>query len=200
MRERRVSDVLRDEAELNRMIGRRLRSYREKAGLSMRELAQRVEVSQPFLSQIENGVSSPSMSTVYRLASALGVVPGDLLPAAAAAQVTVVRASEGSFLPVTDRPDAAVGRIMVSESSRALEVIEYHIEPGQYLEEWFESDGETALYLIAGTLDVELDGIGTFRLGARDLIHHPSAVRHRWLLVDDQPVDLVLTIARTPKR
>lgn len=192
--------MLRDEAALNRMIGRRLRSYREKSGLSMRELALRVEVSQPFLSQIERGLSAPSMSTIYRLASALGVVPGDLLPPTAAEQVTVVRAGEGALLPVTDRKDAAVGRILVSQSSQALEVIEYHIEPGQYLEEWFASEGETAVYLIAGTLDVELEEVGVWRLGAGDLIHHPSAVRHRWLLVDDEPVHLVLTVARTPRQ
>ncbi|MEV6071420.1 XRE family transcriptional regulator [Nocardia sp. NPDC052001] len=191
--------MLRDEAELNRMIGRRLRSQREKAGMSMRELAQRVEVSQPFLSQLENGVSAPSMSTIYRLATALGVVPGDLLPPTAAAQVTVVRAGEGALLPVTDRPDAAVGRILVSQSSQALEVIEYHIQPGQYLQEWFESEGEMALYLIAGALEVQLDGVGSWQLEAGDLIHHPGAVRHRWLLVDDQPVHLVLTVSRTPR-
>jgi transcriptional regulator with XRE-family HTH domain len=182
------------------MIGRQLRALREKAGLSMRELAARVEVSQPFLSQVENGVSAPSMSTVYRLASALGVVPGDLLPTPDVAEITVVRAGDGSFLPVASEPNAAIGRILLSESRHTLEFIEYHIEPGQYLEEWFKSEGETALFVIDGVLDVELENHAPWRLRAGDFIHHPSAIRHRWLLVDDQPVHLVLSIARQPEK
>ncbi|PVX67539.1 helix-turn-helix domain-containing protein [Rhodococcus globerulus] len=187
------------DGRLNLLVGKTIRALRDKAGLSMRELALETGVSQPFLSQVERGVSAPSMSTVYRLAAALGVVPGDLLPTLPVEPVTVVRADEGQYLPVAEQEGAAVGRIVMSQSDRALEVIEYRIEPGQYLEEWFESEGEMALYLVAGTLDVELDGVGVWRLGARDLIHHQGAVRHRWLLTDDHPVELVLMVSRPVK-
>lgn len=181
---------------LNQLVGATVRALREKAGLSMRKLAGAAGVSQPFLSQVERGVSAPSMSTIYRLANALGVVPGDLLPTPPLSPVTVVRAGQGQILPVTQHEEAALGRILMSRSDRMLELIEYRIAPGQYLEEWFSSDGETALYLFSGTLDVELEGHGRWRLGPRDLIWHLSAVRHRWLLVDEEPVHLLLVVAR----
>ncbi|HEY0576458.1 MAG TPA: XRE family transcriptional regulator [Pseudonocardia sp.] len=187
---------VRDDDQLNQLVGATVRALREKAGLSMRALAASAGVSQPFLSQVERGVSAPSMSTVYRLASALGVVPGDLLPTLPPDPVTVVRASEGQFLPVTEQVEAARGRILMSQSDRMLELIEYRIEPGQYLEEWFESQGEMALYVVQGTLDIELEGHGTWRLRSRDLIYHPGMVRHRWLLVDDRPVQVLLVVGR----
>jgi transcriptional regulator with XRE-family HTH domain len=187
---------VRDDDQLNQLVGATVRALREKAGLSMRALAASAGVSQPFLSQVERGVSAPSMSTVYRLASALGVVPGDLLPTLPPDPVTVVRASEGQFLPVTEQVGAARGRILMSQSDRMLELIEYRIEPGQYLEEWFESQGEMALYVVQGTLDIELEGHGTWRLRSRDLIYHPGTVRHRWLLVDDRPVQVLLVVGR----
>jgi len=187
---------VRDDDQLNQLVGATVRALREKAGLSMRALAASAGVSQPFLSQVERGVSAPSMSTVYRLATALGVVPGDLLPTLPPDPVTVVRASEGQFLPVTEQVEAARGRILMSQSDRMLELIEYRIEPGQYLEEWFESRGEMALYVVAGTLDVELEGHGSWRLHSRDLIYHPGMVRHRWLLVDDRPVQILLVVGR----
>ena len=187
---------VRDDDQLNQLVGATVRALREKAGLSMRALAASAGVSQPFLSQVERGVSAPSMSTVYRLATALGVVPGDLLPTLPPDPVTVVRASEGQFLPVTEQVEAARGRILMSQSDRMLELIEYRIEPGQYLEEWFESRGEMALYVVAGTLDVELEGHGSWRLHSRDLIYHPGMVRHRWLLVDDRPVQVLLVVGR----
>ncbi|HTF48158.1 MAG TPA: XRE family transcriptional regulator [Pseudonocardia sp.] len=187
---------VRDDDQLNQLVGATVRALREKAGLSMRALAASAGVSQPFLSQVERGVSAPSMSTVYRLATALGVVPGDLLPTLPHDPVTVVRASEGQFLPVTERVEAARGRILMSQSDRMLELIEYRIEPGQYLEEWFESQGEMALYVVQGSLDVELEGHGSWRLHSRDLIYHPGLVRHRWLLVNDRPVQVLLVVGR----
>ncbi|MEU6145624.1 XRE family transcriptional regulator [Streptomyces sp. NPDC047081] len=185
-----------DEAGLNRLVGATVRTLRDKAGLSTRALALRAGVSQPFLSQIERGVSAPSMSTIYRLAEALGVVPGDLLPRPPLDQVTVVRADEGQELPVSEREDAAVGRILMSRSDRMLEVIEYRIEPGRYVQEWFESSGEMAVYVIDGALDIEFEGSRTWRLGPRDMLHHPGSARHRWLLVEDQPAYVLLMVGR----
>jgi len=188
-----------DETVLNAMIGQTVKRLREKSGLSMRELARRSGVSQPFLSQIERGVSAPSMVTTYRLAEALDVLPGALLPAGPTARVTVVRSDEGRVIPVANRPDAAAGRALLMQPGNPLEIIEYRIEPGQYLEEWFELAGDLAVYLISGALDVEVEGSPVVRLQAGDLLAHPAAIRHRWLLVDDQPVHALLAIAHPPE-
>ena len=59
---------------LAQRFGQRLRSLREKSQLSTRALAARAGISQPYLSQLERGLSSPSMVTTYRLAEALGVL------------------------------------------------------------------------------------------------------------------------------
>jgi HTH-type transcriptional repressor of puuD len=53
-------------------IGAAIRTHRTAAGLSMRELAARAGMSQPFLSNLENARAMPSVSTLYRLANALG--------------------------------------------------------------------------------------------------------------------------------
>ncbi|MRH86981.1 helix-turn-helix domain-containing protein [Nocardia sp. SYP-A9097] len=161
----------------------------------MRELAKRAGISQPFLSQIERGVSAPSMLTTYRLAAALGVTPGDLLPSPATNHVTVVRADEGVRLPVGDRPDAAIGRAIHMRPNSPLEVIEYLVEPGQFIGGWFESTGVTGVYVVSGQLDVELVGTGSIRLGPRDFVDFPSTIRDRWHLIDNQPAHVLLVIA-----
>lgn len=187
------------ETALNAMIGQTVKRLREKSGLSMRELARRSGVSQPFLSQIERGASAPSMVTTYRLAEALDVLPGALLPAGPTARVTVVRSDEGRAIPVANRPDAAAGRALLMQPGNPLEIMEYRIEPGQYLEEWFELAGDLAVYLISGVLDVEVEGSPVVRLQAGDLLGHPAAIRHRWLLVDDKPAHALLAIAHPPE-
>ncbi|RDI55683.1 XRE family transcriptional regulator [Nocardia mexicana] len=185
-----------DEATLSELVGGVVRDLREKLGLSMRDLARRAGISQPFLSQIERGVSAPSMITTYRLASALGVAPGDLLPAPGSDRVAVVRADEGVRLPVADRPDAALGRALHMRPNSPLEVIEYLIEPGQFVGGWFESTGISGVYVVSGQLEVEVVGAGRFRLGPRDFMNFPSTMRDRWHLVDDRPVHVLLVIAQ----
>src|SRR3972149_3670761 len=54
-------------------VGQRLRALREERGLSLRGLAKASELSPNALSQIERGNVSPSVSTLNRLATAMGM-------------------------------------------------------------------------------------------------------------------------------
>jgi transcriptional regulator with XRE-family HTH domain len=59
-------------------LGARLKKLRRQAGLSLRELARQADVSPSLVSQIENGKSRPSVSTLYAFARLLNV-PVDVL-------------------------------------------------------------------------------------------------------------------------
>ncbi len=64
-------------------LGGSIRSLREEIGLSQAQLAGQAELSQGYLSQIENHeVQNPSASVLFRLAQALHVDPRCLLEAA----------------------------------------------------------------------------------------------------------------------
>lgn len=54
-------------------VGQRLRSAREELGLSLREVARRLDISASALSQIETGKSRPSVKTLYAITSELGL-------------------------------------------------------------------------------------------------------------------------------
>ena len=54
-------------------LGENIRRYRQEAGLSLRELADRVDVTYSTLSHYENGYTVPRYDTLKRLARALGV-------------------------------------------------------------------------------------------------------------------------------
>lgn len=59
-------------------LGQRLRELRDKADLSLRELAKRIGVASPFLSDIELGRRFPSEEILAKLAGALNVSLEDL--------------------------------------------------------------------------------------------------------------------------
>ena len=61
------------EAKLNQIVGGRLRERRTAAALTLKQLANRTGLSVSLISQIELGKSAASMSTLYKLATALKV-------------------------------------------------------------------------------------------------------------------------------
>ncbi len=64
-------------------LGLKIRGLREEIGMSQAQLASQAELSQGYLSQIENDeVQNPSASVLFRLAQALHVDPRCLLEAA----------------------------------------------------------------------------------------------------------------------
>ena len=60
-------------------VGVALREFRQKAELSQDELADRMDVSTPYISMLESGKRYPSIETLIRIALALKVSPGDIL-------------------------------------------------------------------------------------------------------------------------
>jgi transcriptional regulator with XRE-family HTH domain len=58
---------------LEEAIGREVRNFREKLGLTIAELAKSSGISAGMLSKIENGTTSPSLSTLQALSRALHV-------------------------------------------------------------------------------------------------------------------------------
>lgn len=66
------------EAELHRSIGRYIREGRTRQNLTLKQLARRTGLSVSLLSQIERAESSASISSLYRIASALRVPMSEL--------------------------------------------------------------------------------------------------------------------------
>ena len=57
----------------------RLRTFRERAALTQRELAELAGITPVQISRIERGEAEPYPGTVRKLATALGVAPSELM-------------------------------------------------------------------------------------------------------------------------
>ena len=78
-------------------VGERIRTERQRRGVSLRALARTVGVSASFVSQIETGKCQPSVSTLYAITNALGVSIEDVFePPAPDAVMPVPAAAAGS--------------------------------------------------------------------------------------------------------
>jgi transcriptional regulator with XRE-family HTH domain len=79
-------------------LGPAVRRLREAQQLSLRTLAERTGFSASFLSQVENNQASPSISSMERIATALGVTLGEFFQGAQGNPVPVVRAGKRAVL------------------------------------------------------------------------------------------------------
>lgn len=60
-------------------LGSLLRRNRRERGLTLKMVSEKAGISEGFLSQVENNVSSPSVDTLMSVCAAIGVNAGDLL-------------------------------------------------------------------------------------------------------------------------
>lgn len=85
-------------------LGARLRAARLERGLSLRSVAQALGVSASLISQVEIGKTQPSVSTLYAMASHLGVSLDELMGLETTpARSTVMFGHEGVPLPDVQR-------------------------------------------------------------------------------------------------
>ena len=91
------------------LIAASIRRERDRAGLSLTELARRAGIAKSTLSQLESGVGNPSVETLWALGVALGV-PFSRLVDQPRPTVRVIRSGEG---PVTysERANYAATRL-----------------------------------------------------------------------------------------
>lgn len=83
-------------------LGHRVRAYRLRRRMSLRELAERADVSASFLSQLERGRSSASIASLARIAGGLSIAIADLFDTAAIGPQPL-RADERPMLRADDK-------------------------------------------------------------------------------------------------
>jgi transcriptional regulator with XRE-family HTH domain len=149
-------------------LGRAIRGLRRDRGLTLVQVAAASGLSQPFLSQLELGRTRPSMRSLFRIAQALGTTQQTLL---ALAEEPVVPFDAGGG-----------GRARLLMHAPGTDVTEFVGLCGEF-SEFFRHDRHELLYVVRGTLEVELleHGVGSRAvLRARESMGYAGTVEHRF--------------------
>jgi len=158
-------------------LGRAIRERRHAQSLTLVGLAERSELSQPFLSQVENGRARPSMQSLYRIATALATTPQALFGGVVStAEPAVVRAADDA-VPTIATDGESLRRLLLPGDT-PFHVVELVGLASEFLEPW-QHDGFEALYVLIGPVEVDVDGEVRL-LATGDFISYPSALPHRY--------------------
>ncbi|MEW1925276.1 XRE family transcriptional regulator [Streptomyces sp. NPDC088360] len=169
-------------------VGPGIRRLRRALDLTLADVAARAGVSAPFLSQVENGRSRPSMGSLQRIADALDTTAVQLLASADPPRpVDVVRGGSASV----GEGEGARMRPLVRGHQRlhALEFTGDHDWGREY-----RHRNDEILYVADGSAEVEADG-SVYRLDRGDTLYCAAELPHRWRPLEEGTRVLVIGIA-----
>ena len=135
-------------------IGRKVKQYRTQNGLTLEELASRTELTKGFLSQIENDLTSPSISTLGDIVEALGMDMSSFFKEADSEQF--VFTNEDYF--VDDKEGAKITWIVPNAQKNEMEPIVLELEPGASSNEVLPHEGEELGYVLSGKVTMVMGG------------------------------------------
>ena len=181
-------------ASREQQIGDHLRDVRTQQGFSVRALAARAGCSPSFISQVEHGQASPSISSLERLVQALGMTLGDFFRVSAPS--AVVRSHERTAL-ATSRSGAQIEALAPTGAGHALEPLLITLEPGgQSGSQPSARGGDEFAFVYEGDVQLTLSE-AAHHLTRGDAATYSGETPRRWENVGRELARIVVVSART---
>jgi transcriptional regulator with XRE-family HTH domain len=141
-------------------VARNVREARAAAGLSLDALAARADVSKGALVALEGARGNPNLTTLVRLADALGRSVSSLMEDAREEGLTVAHAD--AVAPLWTGPSNGTARLLLTNPRPApVEVWRWRLHPGERFESQAHQTGVTeTLTVLRGGLVLTLAGVG----------------------------------------
>jgi len=167
------------------LVGARLRTVRTRHGLSLRKAARTAGVSSAYLSLVERGLATPTVSLLQRIAAAYGGTLLEFFDQSGSGsdpeketdndkERKVVRAGKRRGF------DRVLMEDLVRFPDAALQVEIFTIQPGGGSGGGYAHAGEEALFVLEGQLQVWLDEEERCDLETGDTLYFRSTQSHRW--------------------
>ena len=135
-------------------IGQKIKELRVLNGLTQEELADRTELSKGFISQLENNLTSPSITTLLDILQSLGTTAGEFF--AESPQEQIVFANKDYF----EKEDTELGNkiewIIPNAQKNMMEPIRLTISENGSTYPDNPHEGEEFGYVLSGSIDIHI--------------------------------------------
>src|SRR5512140_1516805 len=161
-------------------LGHKLRKLRKEQNLTQLDLARQVGITNGQISTIERGVSSPSISTLHRISSVLGVSMAEFFDDEPGREIQMVRRGKGRRIAGTD--ENVVAEVLAQRGGNGglnaifLEISgggELRVSPKPHASEEF------FLYVLRGACEVHVEN-DSYPLEAGDSVY-VNARSEQWI-------------------
>ncbi|MGI9520324.1 MAG: helix-turn-helix domain-containing protein [Hyphomicrobiaceae bacterium] len=190
----RVGRQPRPTGALQNSVGSDIRALRKSRGMTLTTLARKLGRSVGFVSQIERGLSEPSIEDLKAI-SDLFLVPVGFFFGASPAENGEARhvVRSGSRRLLGNVEGGLMEELLSPDLGGAFEIIRSEFAAGAHMLKPALRDTEEAGYVVSGTIEIEINGVW-------HLLHEGDSFRfaaepYRWRNRTDQPSILIWVIA-----
>jgi transcriptional regulator with XRE-family HTH domain len=143
--------------------------------MTLKEVATSAGISESFLSQVERGLTGASVSTLWNVATALGVMVADLFEPDQVQRPRVVRHERRSMMNF----GGARNYLLTPRPLNNLELFWIELDPSQATAEspFAHGDSDEVLVVVAGEVEVTISD-AQYHLRTGDSIAYSSAALH----------------------
>ncbi|MGI2328223.1 helix-turn-helix domain-containing protein [Planococcus sp. YIM B11945] len=164
-------------------FGMKIRALREEKDMTIKQLAEMVECTSSFISQIERGMANPSINTLKKISSVLGVSLVEFFEEEEAetegTEKYIVRKNKRKrFKSKAESTDIFLLTPTEMES-KGIEMHLMSVEPGGKSDKLYTNPGEEVGYVLKGSLTIYL-GNDSCDLEEGDSIYFPGNIPHGW--------------------
>lgn len=156
-------------------LGAQLKAAREKKNYTLKQLAERSDLSIGFISQVERGQTDPSLSSLKNLAAALDIKLRDLFDQESETH-EIVRRDQGDVLEVSP---GVHFEALASTLVKTMEPVIKTIAPGKESGIVKPHPGEEFVWVINGSIQIRLED-RYYTLNQGDSLYFIANQIHAW--------------------
>ncbi len=169
-------------------LGSNIRKHRKRRGVTLRDCAKKVGVSASFLSQVETGRVSPSISTLKKISDALNTTIAILIGKSEEDEGPIVRADKRR--QIQDNGDGMSISFLTSQSpEKLMEPVIVKLEDNENnVEIRYQHFGQEFILVLKGAIEI-IVGNDKYQLQKGDSMYFNSGVPHAfWSIKGDSEV------------
>jgi len=174
-------------------VGKKIKTIRQERNLTLKKLSRESNVSTTQISEIERGLSSPTIGTLMKLISALGQDASIFFENDRSKKVSLVRKNERSLI-VDKKNHVYMESLTNGIVDSLLKVIITRPKSGhENIPGGYQHTGEELIYVNKGEIQVELDR-KTYVLKEGDSIHFRGEMCHSTKNIINEEAELIVVI------
>jgi len=176
------------------ILGEKFRRLRAAKGFSLEDLAKKTNLTRSFLSQIEKNKTSPSISSLIKIAEALGISVGDLFREEKDLNKSIIHQAERESFSI-EKNKLKVELLTPRRQEKKFEPVLVRFGVGGSTET-ISLSGAFFCLVLEGKLELSM-GNETHILAKGDSLYMESAPEERWKNIGEDDV-MAFVVATSP--
>ena len=177
-------------------IGKELKRIRVSQGMTLEELSNKCGYSKALISRVETGSVSPSLTSLMKMVTSLGLKLHDLFTSIERGQASVVR--KGEEKKFFTENNSTIEFLASDIAMKKMEPIRLSAPAGFVSGEKPDMHyGEEFVFVLGGKVEITA-GDETHKLGTGDSIYLAAGIPHRWRNPGKEIAQLI-SVATPPK-